>query len=65
MTAKKDPAPHQLIYDGGVDEVFVRLASGREIRVARGETVELTADEAKPLRNHPDWAEMPDTSKES
>lgn len=37
---------HRRTYTGPVDAIATRLPSGREVTVERGQTVEVTADEA-------------------
>ena len=53
-------------YVGGVDEVDVKLPSGRFLLgVKRNHQVTVSADDAKALEDHPNWAEVAPPSKET
>lgn len=42
-------------YDGALDAVVVILPSGRRLTIAKGESVELLANEAEALAENPEW----------
>lgn len=47
--------PQKWTYQGRWDSIDIKLASGRWITVAAGETVELLPNEAKVIRTLPGW----------
>jgi len=50
----------RLRYVGGVDEVDVKLPSGRTLLgVQRGHSVDVSASDAKALRDNPNWSVVP------
>lgn len=50
-------------YDGGIDEIDVKLPSGRWIHIHRGDEVELLANEATAVSVLPGWSKAKPASK--
>jgi hypothetical protein len=64
-TKSKPDARPQFRYVGPLAEALVVLPSGRSLRVARGEAVELLPSEVDAVESSPNWARVaPDSTQE-